>query len=234
MISVCIATYNGERFIEEQLASILPQLKEGDEVLISDDHSTDATLEIVKKFRSPLVRIIEGPCNGSLISNFEHALTKCKGDYIFLCDQDDKWLPNKVEVTLKALQKADCVVSDCYVTDEHFQITSDSFYALNKTKSGKYYNLLLKNGYLGCCMAMTRRMVERALPFPQHLPMHDIWLGNVAAFHYKVEFIPERLIYFRRHGKNASVTARKSTYSFAKKMSFRLNVLRALLRLRIK
>ena len=232
MISVCMATYNGEKMIKEQLASILPQLHEGDEVVVSDDHSSDHTLDVVRAMNNPLIRIVEGPHNGSLISNFEHALKVAKGDYLFLCDQDDKWLPNKVEVMMKALKTADCVVSDCYVTDDTLNVTSESFYTLNKTKPGKVYNLLLKNGYLGCCMAMKRKVVEAAMPFPADIPMHDIWLGNVAAFHFSVSFIPERLIYFRRHGSNSSVTARKSTYSFSQKMGFRMAILKGLCQLK--
>ena len=230
MISVCIATYNGEKLIGEQLASILPQLGEEDEVIISDDHSSDGTLDVVRSMNSPIVRIVEGPCTGSLISNFENALKEAKGDYIFLSDQDDKWEPNKVEVMMHALQKSDCVVSDCYVTDGDWKVTSESFYALNRTKTGKFYNLLLKNGYLGCCMAMRRNVVERSLPFPKDIPMHDIWIGNIAAFHFRVAFVPERLIYFRRHDSNASVTARKSTFSLMEKLRFRWVVLKWLLK----
>ena len=96
MISVCIATYNGGKTIHTQLASILSQLGENDEVVISDDHSTDNTLDIIRAFNSPIVRIVEGPVKGSPIPNFENALQHSKGDIIFLADQDDKWVENKV------------------------------------------------------------------------------------------------------------------------------------------
>ena len=232
MISVCIATYNGEQMIGEQLSSILPQLTAEDEVIVSDDHSSDHTIDVIKSFHSPLVKIIEGPHVGSPIANFENALQAAHGDYIFLSDQDDKWLPNKVEVMMTALKKYDCVVSDCYVTDGNLKVTSDSFYRLNHTKDGKLYNLFLKNGYLGCCMAMTKNVVKSSLPFPSDISMHDIWIGNVAAFYHSVCFIPDKLIYFRRHDNNASVTARKSTFSFCQKLQFRLNILRPLMTLK--
>ena len=234
MISVCLATYNGERMIGEQLASILPQLGEDDEIVISDDNSTDHTLDVVRGLKSPIIRIVKGPCKGSPIPNFEHALKSAKGDYIFLCDQDDKWLPNKVEIMMKALEKSDCVVSDCYVTDDDLKITSDSFYELNKTKKGHLYNLFLKNGYLGCCMAMRRNVVERSLPFPHDIPMHDIWIGNIAAYFFTLSFIPERLIYFRRHDNNASVTAKKSNFSLSQKLQFRISVFLHLLKWKFK
>lgn len=230
MISVCIATYNGEKYIAEQLRSIAVQLGEGDEIVISDDLSQDGTLDIIKNLNLPMVRVVKGPCLRSPIPNFEHALREAKGDYIFLCDQDDVWEPNKVECMMKALKHADCVVSDCWVTDGNLKVKADSFYVLNRTRTGKFYNLFLKNGYLGCCMAMHRRVVERSLPFPKNIPMHDIWIGNVAAFNFKVAFIPDRLIRFRRHDCNNSVTAKKSHYSLMRKMEFRWVVLKELMK----
>lgn len=231
MISVCIATYNGAEHIADQLASILPQIGEGDEVVVSDDGSTDQTLAIVKSFHHPAVRIVKGPCKGSPVLNFEHALLKCSGDYIFLSDQDDKWVDGKVARTMEALQEAECVVSDCYVTDEQLHVTAESFYAANATRPGVLYNLLRRNGYLGCCMAFRRCVLQKSLPFPANIPMHDIWIGNVAACKFRVKFIDDKLIYFRRHASNASVTARKSPYSCLKKIGFRWRVLSHLPRL---
>lgn len=225
MITVCIATYNGVHELRRQLDSILPQLGAGDEVIISDDRSTDGTREMIAQYRSPLIRLIDGPAQGSPVPNFENALRHAQGDYIFLSDQDDQWLPNKVEVMVQALQSAACVVSDCYVTDEHLTVKHPSFFALNHTRPGWLYNLFVKNGYLGCCMAFRRSVLERALPFPKRTPMHDIWIGNIAAMYFDVKFIPERLIHFCRHDHNASDTARKSTASFLEKLKFRWVVL---------
>ena len=112
MISVCIATYNGGAFIKRQLYSILPQLGENDEVVIADDGSTDDTLPIIESLNDKRIKIIEGPHRHSPIWNFEKALKAAKGDYIFLSDQDDEWMPNKVKVTLPYLKTADCIVSD--------------------------------------------------------------------------------------------------------------------------
>lgn len=229
MISVCIATYNGGAFIKRQLYSILPQLGENDEVVIADDGSTDDTLPIIESLNDKRIKIIEGPHRHSPIWNFERALKAAKGDYIFLSDQDDEWMPNKVKVTLPYLKTADCVVSDNIVIDDEDHIISDSFYKLNGTRNGKFYNLLIKNGYLGCCMAFNRKVLDKSLPFPHHTPMHDIWIGNVAAFHYTVQFIPEKLIKFCRHGDNASTTAAKSEYCAWKKIKFRLNIVKDLI-----
>lgn len=224
MISVCMATYNGAKYIREQIASVLPQLSEGDEIVLSDDGSTDATLDIVRAFDTPIIRIVQGPRIKSPSKNFENALRHAKGDYIFLCDQDDVWAENKVQVMLEALREADCVVSDCRVTDARLHEIAPSFYAATGKREGKWYNLWVRNCYLGCCMAFRREILSRALPFPPGTPMHDIWLGNVAAFHYSLKFIPDVLMSYRRHGDNASTTSTPSQTSIFEKVSFRISV----------
>lgn len=231
MISVCIATFNGEKYIKRQLSSILSQLSAGDEVILADDSSTDNTLDVVRSFKDSRIHIIDGANKHSPIWNFERALSKASGDYIYLADQDDEWLPNKIKVTQQYLQNYDCIVSDNVCINGDGTIISSSFYKLNKTKSGKYYNLLIKNGYLGCCMAFKRKVLEASLPFPSNIPMHDIWIGNVAAFKYNVKFIPEKLIRFCRHGDNVSTTASKSGYRIWNRLMFRWTILSDLLKL---
>ncbi len=231
MISVCIASYNGGRFIERQVKSILTQLGPLDEVVVADDGSTDDTLAILERFNDPRIRIIEGAHRHSPIWNFEKALEAAKGDYIFLSDQDDEWMPDKVKVSMRYLQKYDCVVSDNQVTTPEGKVISESFYAVNDTRPGRFYNLLIKNGYLGCCMAFRRNVLQASLPFPKDIPMHDIWIGNVAAFRFSVFFMPEKLMTYNRHGDNASSASSPSAYSFKEKLRFRWVVIRDLLQL---
>lgn len=174
MITVCIATFNGEKYIREQLNSILFQLSLQDEVIVSDDGSIDDTISIIKSFNDNRIKIIDGVHRHSPTLNFENALKEAKGDYIFLADQDDVWKDDKVKNCLKWLQHYDCIISDAEVTDENLNITSPSLYQLMNIKSGRVYNILYKNGYTGCCMAFTRRVKDAALPFPKDIPMHDI------------------------------------------------------------
>lgn len=234
MISVCIATYNGSEHILTQLQSILSQLSEEDEVIVSDDNSKDDTRQIVASIKDRRIRLVHGPAIGSPIKNFENALTKAKGDLIFLSDQDDKWLPGKVDFMKSRLLSGntDCVITDCIVTNSSLQEIKSSFFAVNKTRSGKFYNLFLKNGYLGCCMAFTRRVLMRSLPFPQNIPMHDIWIGNVAAFYYNVEFVDKPYIFYRRHEHNATpTTAHGSDNPIFTRLIYRWNILRPLCKL---
>lgn len=221
MISICIATYNGEKYIKEQLESIMPQLSPQDEVIVSDDGSTDNTVNIIQGLADKRIRIIAGPKLHSPTFNFENAIKEAKGDYLLLADQDDVWRKDKISTCLKWLQSYDCVISDAEVTTEDLHVIAPSLYQLLGIKKGRIYNALCKNGYTGCCMAFNRKVKEAALPFPKDIAMHDIWVGNVAAFIYKVKFIDDKLIYFRRHDSANSCNGKGSRYSLAKRIAFR-------------
>lgn len=230
MISVCIATYNGERFVRQQIDSIIGQLGADDEIIVSDDGSTDMTLDIVRGINDGRIRIVEGPRKKSPTLNFENALKAAKGDYIFLADQDDVWKDGKVEVCMKWLRDYDCVISDAEMVDGNLNTMEESYFKAHGTKAGRLYNALIKNGYMGCCMAFTRRVLDAALPFPKDIPLHDIWIGNIAAFKYNVKFINDRLVRFRCHGDNASFTAAvKSDYPITRRIMFRWMVVKNLI-----
>ena len=233
MISVCIATYNGERFIREQIDSILRQLSSDDEIIVSDDGSKDDTISIINSIDDKRIRIIEGPRKHSPTLNFECAMKEAKGDYIFLADQDDVWKPNKVEVCMKWLQEYDCVVSDAEVTDSNLNPLYPSLYAIMQVRQGHIYNTLWKNGYTGCCMAFRHEVLNASLPFPKDIPMHDIWIGNVAAYKYNVKFISEKLVLFRRHEDTISCNGKGSKYSIWQQMKFRWSIIKNIVNLYI-
>jgi hypothetical protein len=188
LISVCVPTFNGAPYIAAQLASILrsPRVSE---VLVSDDGSTDGTLDVLRAIGDARVQVIDGPRRG-LIRNYEALLARARGEFVFLADQDDVWLPEKVETMVAHLENADLVVSDCTVTDVDLAVVNPSFFALRRSGPGLLRNLL-RNSYLGCCMAMRRDLLRHALPFPERLPMHDWWLGLVGETFGRVAFIPE-------------------------------------------
>ena len=122
MISVCMATYNGEKYIREQMDSILQQLGEGDELIISDDLSSDKTVEIIKSYKDKRIKLYIHGDNHGFVRNFENALVHADGDIIFLSDQDDIWMPDKVKVTIAALANCDFTVSDCITINENEQV----------------------------------------------------------------------------------------------------------------
>jgi glycosyltransferase involved in cell wall biosynthesis len=222
-----MATKNGATFIEEQLASILAQLTPTDEVVISDDYSHDDTLTVIRSFQDSRIRLLESRSEKGIAKNFEASITASHGDFIFLSDQDDIWLANKVDKMKEALNKYDLVMSDCQVIDEEERVKEISCYRLNRSGKGVLKNLL-KNSYMGCCMAFRSHLKKRALPFPSDIPMHDIWLGLIAEMYYSVHFMPDILLSYRRHGGNVSTTGGVSTLSMTRKLTDRCNLIKNL------
>jgi len=225
LISVCIPTFNGATYIGMQLESILasPLITE---VIVSDDGSTDNTVEIVKSFNDARIKLLEGPRAG-LVSNYEFLFSHASGEYIFLSDQDDLWLPNKVAVMLTRLREVDLVVSDCTVVDGQLNLLYPSFFVLRHSGPGLARNLF-RNSYLGCCIAFRRRLLKHALPFPANLPMHDWWLGLIAETFGNVAFINQPLMMYRRHGGNVSPTTEKSLIPWTTRIRWRINLFIAL------
>lgn len=222
MISVCMATYNGEKYIKEQLISILKQLGDEDEIIISDDHSTDTTLEIIEQLSDSRILVFFNTEKG-YTSNFENALRQVSGDIIFISDQDDIWNPTKVEICLEALQSVDLVVSDCQLINSQNEIISLSYFELRKVKKSSWGNLV-KFGYLGCCLAFRSELLKKALPFPSNRQMctHDNWLFLVGAFLYRYKVLDERLINYRRHDANVSTGGLLSLTSKWFKIKYRI------------
>jgi len=224
MISVCIPTYNGEKYLEKQLNSILAQLSSNDEVIISDDSSTDNTISIIERYNDKRINLLKDNTFKSPIFNLENALMHAKGDYIFLSDQDDIWMPDKVQVCLSRIKGYDVVVSDCILIDANDKKISDSFYEINNSKTG-FVNNFIKNSYLGCCLVFNRGILNYVLPFPKGIAMHDIWIGLITEIIGKPRFISEKLIMYRRHGENLSPTSGKSGFSIYFKILYRLKFL---------
>lgn len=206
MVSVCIATYNGEKYIQEQLQSILSQIGKEDEVVVSDDGSTDGTVDIIKNLSDDRIKLIKNEGKHGFSENFVNALKQAKGEYVFVSDQDDVWLPDKYKIVLPLLSEYDLVVTNSKVTDEQLNILHDSFFSLYKSGKGIFKNILC-NTYYGSCMAFKRKIFELACPFPETKEVgYDVWLGLVAELTGKVFFLDEPLLLYRRHGDTATST----------------------------
>ncbi len=228
MISVALAAYKGEKYIEEQLRSVLSQLGKGDEIIVSDDKPGGMTETIVRRIMSEDKRVVyvEGKGKG-IVSNFTNAIRYCKGDKIFLCDQDDVWLPEKVRRVMEAFDEgATLVLHNAYVTNENLEIINYSFFEQRKSKKGVIKNIV-KNSYMGCCMAFDRKLLRKIMPIPKYVPMHDQWIGIIGEIYGKVTFIDTPLIYYRVHGNNA--TAGQKENSFARKLRWRQYIIRRLI-----
>lgn len=227
MISVCMATYNGSKYIEKQLISILSQLNDADEIIIFDDSSDDNTIEIIKNFNDPRIRLHINEENSGVIRNFERAIYKANGDFIFLSDQDDIWYDNKVKKYIEQFEMGyDLIISDLNLIDEHGDNLNKTFYSVRGYRHGIASNLF-KNSFIGCSMAFNRKIKNNVLPFPKKLPMHDSWIGLNALLYGNVKFINEPTMGYRRHGSN--VTSLNSTYNLSKIITDRYILAKSLL-----
>lgn len=206
-ISVCMPTRNGERFLAEQLQSILPQLAENDELIVSDDSSTDATLNIVRGCGDPRIRILPDNRFFSPIYNMENALRAARNPVLVPSDQDDFWLPEKLPLIRKRMEgKTDrpfLLMADGDIVDARGEPIGETLYQRFSARKGVWKNLY-NNCYTGCSMSFTRPLLELALPFPPGIPMYDSWLGILAELAGEVEFRTEKIVCHRRHGGNAS------------------------------
>lgn len=213
MISVCMATYNGERFIREQIESILPQLSECDELIISDDGSTDKTLEIINSYDDKRIFLLHHKRNFTkknfprgyyCSNNFSYALKHAKGDIIILSDQDDIWCDKKVEKIKQSFEKNDLIISNFSIIDKENRIISSKYFIKNPITKNWLMNLH-KNIYFGCSMAMKRSLLLDCLPIPNNVVSYDSWIGSIAMLKkYRLHFIDEPLFLYRRHGENLS------------------------------
>ncbi|WP_426110176.1 glycosyltransferase [Massilia sp. PWRC2] len=229
-IAVCIATYQGAKFIEAQLASIVLQLATGDHILLADDGSTDATVDIVSK-NFPEVRIVAVERVGGVVENFERVLNAAHASgaaLIVLCDQDDVWNAGRLELIRTVLRDADLMSMDGVVVDDQLRPNGDTIASTVGVRRGLVANLA-KNSYVGCCMAFRRHLLDIALPFPPRLAWHDWYIGLIAESLFKVARLPDITILYRRHGANHSPTGEKSGYSASKRLFMRIHMLLAVL-----
>lgn len=234
MISVCLATYNGERYLEEQLNSILIQLDICDELIISDDGSSDSTIEIIKSYNDPRIRLIFNEGDHGYTNNFENALKESKGEYIFLSDQDDVWYDSKIKIMSKYLKKYTLVISNALYTDENLDPIGYTLFDLRGSHNGLLSNLF-RSSALGATMAFRREIFTRLFPFPgqSKLCPHDLWILCISEAYYSVFRLPEVLIKYRRHADTTSNGGKKSNSNLKFKITFRLYCLWNIL-LRIK
>lgn len=204
-VSVCMATYNGARYLRLQLDSVLAQLQPQDELLVQDDGSSDETLEIIGSYDDPRISVVQNVSNLGVISTFERCLSRAGRPIVLLCDQDDEWLPGKVDAMVAAFADPHVtgVVTDAVVVDDEGNPTDDSIFAYFGSGPGVVRNYI-KNTYLGCCLAVRREVLDVALPVPRVVRTHDGWIGITADMLGEVVFLPVPYVKYRRHDANVS------------------------------
>jgi glycosyltransferase involved in cell wall biosynthesis len=207
LVSIAVATYNGERFLRKQLDSIYNQTFKNLEVVVCDDCSSDTTVAILDEYKKERgLRYYVNDNNIGFLKNFERVLGLCHGEYIALADQDDIWQPGKIEKLKNAIGDHSLVFSDAMYIDDKDTIFAPSVrrFADLPVCSEKPFRILAYNGFVIGCTAMFRRvLLERAIPFPDDVYSHDWWLSIVACKYNGLCFVDEPLVYYRNHANNA-------------------------------
>lgn len=207
-VSVCLAAYNGERFIAEQVHSILGQMKPLDELIVCDDGSRDGTRDVLAAIDDPRLVLLTFSSNVGHVRNFERAISSATGDLIFLADQDDVWSPNKYGM-----------VVDCFVENPDVQMVHHALSTMdanghtlaqlwNPLQEGRQarihylFRQLVKCQVFGCAVAFRRSLKCVVLPFPVTTYAHDHWLAVSAGVCGPVFFLNKPLVRYRQHAAN--------------------------------
>lgn len=214
-ISIALCTYNGEKFLSEQLESFSRQTRQPDELVVSDDCSTDNSTKIVEEFANRAsfpVRLYRNEKNLRSTKNFEKAIELCTGDLIFLSDQDDVWMPEKlerIETEFDKNQSVGMVFSDAEIVDENLGATGDLLWNFTfaeepreASRRGKFFEVLLsQNVVTGATLAFRAELRKNFTPIPENIPnlIHDGWISLVIATASQVVFLDEPLIKYRQH-----------------------------------
>ena len=214
-ISVAMAVYNGEAYLSEQIDSILEQLGEKDELVISYNKSIDNTLKIIVDYQKKDNRVKVFICDTKgVLSNFENAIRHCKNDIIYLSDQDDVWIKGKIENTISYFENKNiyAIVHDKIYVDKNLKPLKNNIECNNtpKLKKIKVFNIIYKNKVQGSCLAFRKQLVDDILPFPKDIPMHDSWIGLISNIYGDVIIVNKPLLYYRIHGDNVSPVKHKA------------------------
>lgn len=205
-VSVAMATYNGQHYIREQLDSILEQTITPDEIVIVDDCSSDATMDILNGYESEhpgIIKVFQNESNLGYIKNFEKAISLCSSQYIALSDQDDIWMRNKLEVLLQRIGDSLLIHSDAHIIDADGSILQESYSkSAKKRPLPDYLDIIHFNSITGCTTLIKKELFALTAPFPVTMP-HDWWLAMVAVVKDSIEYSPDPLIMYRQHDNNA-------------------------------
>lgn len=220
-VDILLATYNGEKYLREQLDSLLVQTYKNIRIIISDDSSTDATKKILKEYEEKDDRIIfyEQEKNLGVVLNFEFLLKKVESNYYMFADQDDIWNDDKVEKSLKKLKEtdADLVFTDLQVVDDELNVINESYWDLKGlrqkiTQCNSFEALYLNNYVTGCTILAKSETINKILPLPNtsKYVLHDYWTALIISQSGKIEYLDEATIKYRQHKNNRIGSKKKS------------------------
>lgn len=232
-VDIILSSYNGELYIKEQITSILENTWTDWRLWVCDDGSKDNTKEIVKELEAQYPDKIFWRPNetnkGSAISFLDGA-RKATGDYVMFCDQDDFWLPNKIQDTLACMKTNEekfgknmplIVFTDAKVVDQNLNTMHESFHRSSKLDTTKLdlSHMLMENKMMGCTMMLNRALLSKLVHFPKKVRMHDWWAGIVAAAYGKIVYLNQPTMLYRQHTNNVVGSTEFSREAVMKKVS---------------
>lgn len=212
MISIAMATYNGENYIREQLDSVLVQTINDFELIICDDCSKDSTIQILKEYeqKDNRIHVYFNENNLGFKKNFEKIMNLCKGDYIAFCDQDDIWTPDHLEVLLNNIGTHDMIGGNAELIDMDGKsmgytmkdVLNISYIPDDKKLLGDH--LLHTNVFQGTASMITSSLKQKMLPIPELVPFHDYWAAIIASFFNGCVYVDDVILKYRQHGGNVT------------------------------
>lgn len=224
LVSIAMSTYNGGLFLKEQLDSILKQTYRNLEIIISDDSSTDNTIEIIKEYQNKDKRIVfyQNKENLGFVKNFEKAISLCNGDYIALADQDDIWKNNKIELFLSQIEENVLIYSNAAIIDKNSKETGSNFILKsNIRKWDSNISFLLYNVISGNTMMFKKELIKYILPFPMNITYHDFWIAFVAATYGTITYTDEPMTFYRRYNEQVTCHEKQTHKSYFEKLKYK-------------
>ena len=214
-VSIAMATFNGERFVREQIDSILEQSVQDFELVVCDDASTDATWEILTEYaqKDSRIHIYRNERNLGFKQNFERAIRLCKADFIALSDQDDVWYPNHLYVLLSNIGDHVLCAGDADMVDENNREIgerlsyADGFQLIPPTEKLLWRLMFVMNPLQGASMLLRKDFLERILPIPNWISTHDRYFAACACCDTGPIYISKPITRYRQHGDNITVAA---------------------------
>lgn len=225
LVSVAMATYNGEKYIAEQLESIINQSYKNIELVITDDASADGTVAVIQDFqhRYDFITLFINPVNSGVTNTFEHSFRNCTGDFIAIADQDDIWDLQKIEILINAIGKEDAVFSNSELVDKAGQSLGQLFSSLMQLQS--YYSgapFLMGNCIPGHTIIMRSSFTRSILPLPKTI-MFDRWISFCAAANNGIKYVDQPLVKYRQHDSNTIGTGKSKNRGARKTKTERFN-----------
>jgi len=224
LISIPILTYNGEKYLREQLDSIYAQTYKNIEVLAFDDGSTDKTVSILHEYHLKFgLQYTVHAKNLGFLKNGEYSLKACTGDYIAPSDQDDIWKEHKLEVLMNAINNNMLIYADSSTMDEQGTKFDDHYFGSrwNLIEGNEPLKFVFGNSISAHAMLFKRELVDKALPLPDTMDFHDWWLVFCASCLDNIVLYPEPLVYYRRHDRQVTNVNKKKSYTLFKRFKFR-------------